>query len=146
MNPNKGMTDAQEETVGLYAALTARALNEEQSKFELLTTASAWLVAHKAKVAVKKVIKMYHRLIKELYKAYNKQILIDTTDSDFILLIRENLICLNFYKQEYAILKDMLWEYWTYVNYGHFCEQWLLARERSAEDMWDYRGDEPNGK
>ena len=30
-------------------------------------------------------------------------------------------------------------EYWTYIQAGHFIDQFILLRDREAWDMWDFR-------
>ena len=123
-----------------FSELVNKALEGKHSDFEFIKNISMLKTARLYRRGVKKVIKVFKALIKGLIKAYSKGILNETDRLDMILALKQFEVCLNYYKKEHAIAKDMLAEYREYVLHGHILKQLVFLSDRPEEECIDYRG------
>lgn len=122
----------------LFAELLTRALSEENSKFELINSEDMWLATRQMKNATKKIIKLFESLLQNSEEMYCTQILSGQQKLDVLLAYLQFGMCLDYYKKELDILKDMLKEYRVYVTSGHIIKT-ICGIPRAEEDMVDYR-------
>lgn len=82
--------------------------------------------------------KVFKKAATASFKTYTKAC--ETGDGDFELLAAYITLqdCLDFFKLERAILRDMLEEYYEYVLDGHIFD-FLAGNDRSEEDLYDRR-------
>ena len=123
-----------------FSELVNKALEGKHSDFEFIKNIYMLKTARLYRRGLKKVIKVFKALIKGLIKAYSKGILNETDKLDMIMAIKQFEVCLNYYKKEHAIAKDMLTEYREYVLHGHILKQLVFLSDRPEEECIDYRG------
>jgi hypothetical protein len=96
-------------------------------------------------VGVAAIIRIFDNLCDSTYKTYLTQIQTGSQDLQTILALKQFKQCLVFYKREYEIAAEMVEEYWEYIWNWHIIDT-LIGNYRAEEDLWDHRGNNPNGK
>ncbi len=123
-----------------FEELVKRALEGKQSDFEFIRNTDTVRVARLYKRGVKKVAKMFKGISSDLVKQYTKNIASPkVNDLETLLAANQFAACYKYYMKEYAIAKDMLKEYRTYVLSGHILDQFLFNAYRPDNECVDYR-------
>lgn len=135
-------TEEQEE---LFKVLTEKALAKDHNGFEYIKNTTEFGIIKKTVSGLLKIITLYERIIKNLYKTYCAQVIQGTQDFNMLYALRQYQECKAFYESELAIAKDMLEEYDAYLGKGHFLDQFLFGHTREVWHLWDHRGVGPNG-
>jgi hypothetical protein len=134
--PSDDSPEAREE---LFKALVEKALSEEHNAWEFIKNPIEWSVIHKTKTGLYKIIELFKRVSKNLYKAYCKQVKLNNQDFGMLSALKQYEHCCSFYEQELATVLDMLAEYRAYLCQGHFIEQFIYQRNRESWHLWDHR-------
>jgi hypothetical protein len=133
---NEVATDEKEE---LFKSLVATALSGKHTDFELLKNITEWQVIRESKRGLRKVIELFENLAAAVYDEYCELVLKGKQDFNMIYAVTQYRYCAEFYKEELNTTISMTDEYWTYIQAGHFIDQFILLRDREAWDMWDFR-------
>jgi len=86
----------------------------------------------------KLMLKLFTDIYKNASKSYINQIILDKQDLQLLLTIKQFKQCLDYYKKELSIVRDIRDEYKAYVFSGHICDT-ILSIPRAEEDMIDFR-------
>jgi hypothetical protein len=121
-----------------FNGLVAKALTDENSKFEFIRNLDMLRVTRFYKSSVKKVVKIFKDLVNGLTRDYAKQIYNDKQALEVIMSIKQFEACRDYYQKEYAVAKDMISEYKTYVFSGHILNT-VLGGNRPDFECVDYR-------
>ena len=122
----------------IFMNLIEKALAGEHSPFEFIRSYDMLKVARLYRAGVKKVAKMFKSLEKELLQAYQYSIESDNQSLEIVMSIKQFGKCAQYYKEECAIVKDMIKEFKTYVMSGHIL-QTMLGGVRPENECVDYR-------
>ena len=129
----------------IFTDLVNRALTGKQSDFEFIRS---WLHRKAVKAyqkAVETVVQIFIELYDSTYKLYTQQVAAGTQDIQTLLALKQFKQCLDFYQQEHQITEDMLAEYSEYIWNWHIIDM-LMGNLRAEKDLWDHRGNKPDGK
>ena len=131
----------------LFMELMTRALEKkEHTPFEYIKNLNVLFAAFALRRGLSKIVELFDRISKATYEEYCKQIRTNNqADFDVLRASAQYRMCWRFYVEELRIVKEMLSEYWAYINEGHFIEQVILGRDREYYDMWDHRKADKNG-
>jgi len=121
-----------------FEELVKKALEGKQSNFEFIRSYGMLSVARLYRKGTKRVAKVFKNLCKEILDNYSKLIITDEQKIDMLLAYKQFESCRDYYLKEYAIAKDMISEYRTYVFSGHILEM-LSGGYRSDYECVDYR-------
>ena len=121
-----------------FEELVKKALTGKQSDFEFIRNYGMLSVARLYRRGVKRVAKVFSNLCKDIITEYSESILTDTQKVDLLLAYKQFEECRDYYLKEYAIAKDMISEYGTYVRSGHLL-QMLFGGVRPDYECVDYR-------
>lgn len=131
---NKPKNDAE-----MFALLMANAFEGVHMKFEFLRCWEHCKVARIYLNGLRHVIKFFksaQKVNKAIIAENEKQGKIDLE----AMLMSESLkLCIDYYKKELRIAKDMLSEYREYICSGHIIDTFILPRWRPDEECVDYR-------
>lgn len=123
----------------LYKSLIETALEGEQSKFEFIKSYAMLKAVRLYKRGLKKVQKIFKRLEEATIENYSMLVSSGEFNTiEVIALIKQFTTCVEFYKKEYAVAKDMLSEYRAYMYGGHFLAT-MLGEQRPDFECVDYR-------
>ena len=128
-----------------FTDLVERAVKGKQSDFEFIRSWQERTAVKTYQIGVAAIIRIFNNLCDSTYKTYLKQIQTGSQDLQTILALKQFKQCLAFYKMEYKITADMIKEYSEYIWNGHIIDT-LLGNYRAEKDLWDHRGNNPNGK
>ena len=133
---NSATADEREE---LFKSLVTSALSGKHTNFELIKNITEWQVIRESKRGLKKVIELFENLAVEVYNEYCKTVRQGKQDFTMIYAVAQYQYCAEFYKDELKTTVSMTDEYWTYIQAGHFIDQFILLKDREAWDLWDFR-------
>lgn len=129
------MTDTEEFT----KILIDRALKNEHTKFNYLRSLPELFAARQCKKALNDVIKSFNNTAKKVYLDYLDGIKNNTDRIDLLVSYKQINKCIDFYKKEAEITKDIIKEYKCYLKYGHLFKSVFLNYYRPNEDLMDWR-------
>ena len=132
-------TEARDYTEQLMKELCTTALAGKHNSFEYIKSVREWYVAHKAKTGLRKIVEIFDEACHKSFNAYCKAV--EKGEADFSLLYQftQFRACRDFYEQELQTIKDMLNEYWTYVDSGNWLNQFLFFKTREFWELHDFR-------
>lgn len=136
-------TDKQAED--FFTDLVDRALKGKQSDFEFIRSWQERRAVRTYRFGVEAIIKIFINLGDSTYKTYVEQIRTGSQDLETLLALKQFKQCLRFYTQERDIARDMLKEHAEYIWNWHIIDT-LIGNYRPEEDLWDHRGNKPDGK
>ena len=122
----------------LFKELVNKALENKHSKFEFIRNYDMWKAAKMYRSGVKRVYKMFKNIEADLIVRYGQVINAGKEDLELVMAIRQFAHCVQYYKEEHAIAKDMLSEFGCYMRSGHIL-QTLLGGLRPEYECVDYR-------
>lgn len=136
-----GFDDIDLETNGkkAFEALVERALSGKPSPFSFIRTRAQAKIAKWYKSGVKKIAKTFKRLYYGVLKGRDLDKADDPETLAAVSAAIQFKMCHDYYMNEYAIAKDMLSEYGSYVRNGHRIAQTIFGETRSEEECVDYR-------
>lgn len=141
------MTKAQkEERVDLLGLLLQKALSTPHTnKTEYIQNLEHLKAVKIYRKATKKVINWFKNIQKAAVKDYLAALALDEKFDEnkkytAILGIREIELGLNYYEEENNIVNDLLDEFKAYLWIGgHTIDTYILGRNRTQEDLHDFR-------
>lgn len=128
-----------------FTDLVARAMDGKQSDFEFIRSWQERTAVKTYQIGLAAIIRIFTNLCDSTYQVYLSQIKTGSQDLQTILALKQFKQCLVFYKREYEIAAEMVEEYWEYIWNWHIIDT-LIGNYRAEEDLWDHRGNNPNGK
>jgi uncharacterized protein YozE (UPF0346 family) len=128
-----------------FTDLVARAMAGKQSDFEFIRSWQERTTVKTYQIGLAAIIRIFTNLCDSTYRVYLSQIKTGSQDLKTLLALKQFKQCLVFYKREYEIVADMVEEYWEYIWNWHIIDT-LIGNYRAEEDLWDHRGNNPNGK
>lgn len=128
-----------------FTDLVARAMAGKQSDFEFIRSWQERTTVKTYQIGLAAIIRIFTNLCDSTYRVYLSQIKTGSQDLKTLLALKQFKQCLVFYKREYEIAAAMVEEYWEYIWNWHIIDT-LIGNYRAEEDLWDHRGNNPNGK
>ena len=128
-----------------FTNLVEWARKGKQSDFKFIRSWQERTIVKAYRFEIAAIIRFFKNLCEATYKAYLSQIAAGTQDLQTILALKQFKQCLAFYEREFEITRDMIKEYWEYIWNWHIIDT-LVGNYRAEEDLWDHRGNNPNGK
>lgn len=129
--------DSQE---AMLQALITKALEQkEHSNFEFIKNYLEFRAVKICQASLKKVVKMFGRVVITLQKEYCASIMAGINDFNLLFAYKQYSEVKHYYEQELVIANDMLDEYDNYTWSGHLVDQYLLLKTRPDADLVDTR-------
>lgn len=129
----------------LFNSLVEAAIKNKTTPFEYIKNIDELAVAKECKRSINKVITMFTKMQKAMYKTYCKKVKKGEFDFNLLVAHKKYEFCQNFYKKEIAILEDMMDEYQAYLNSGHYIDQYVKLETRRGVELYDHRNPNNNG-
>jgi hypothetical protein len=136
---------AQKTEEKFFTDLVERAIKGKQSDFEFIRSWQERIAVKTYRFGIAAIVRIFSNLCSQTYKTYISQVALGTQDLQTILALKQFKQCLEFYKREYKIARDMLDEHSEYIWNWHIIDT-LIGNYREEKDLWDHRGNNPNGK
>ena len=118
-----------------FKDLVDKAIEGIHSPFEFIRSYQMLKVAKMYKRGVKNVIKIFKGLVGELLTKYVED---EDKNIEILMAMKQFNDCVKYYEKEYAIAKDMISEYRTYVFSGHIFNT-IIGIPRPDHECVDYR-------
>ena len=128
-----------------FIGLVEYAIKGKQSDFKFIRSWQERIAVKIYRFKIAAIIRLFKNLCDSTYKTYLSQIAAGMQDLQTLLALKQFKQCLVFYEREAEIARDMIKEYWEYIWNWHIIDT-LVGNYRAEEDLWDHRGNNPNGK
>lgn len=122
----------------IFTELVEQALEGKHTSFEFIKNFDQFLFAIGCWKDRKNLVKLFKQLEKEFIKEYVEQIKTSEQDFNLIASIKQVATVKEYYKEEAAILAEMIKEYKAYVLNGHIVST-IVGIDRREEDLYDFR-------
>ena len=119
----------------LLIELVERADAGDHVQFELIQSWEEYILTYRKLRALQTVIKVLKTGSEKLLKLYCKDVKAGQADLNALLISQALADTINFYKEEFKIVHDMLDEYELYLLSGNL----LNFGSRKEDTLWDHR-------
>jgi len=119
--------------------LIDRVEQNDRTVFRLLKSVREFQITRDIRTAVRYVIIGFKNTATKVMDSYIDMMKQDEDNLELLVSYRKIQDCIEFYKQEYDTLTDMMKEYRCYTRCGHLLANLVFQEERPEQDMVDYR-------
>lgn len=130
------------DSAGLTEALIQAAIENKHQNFEFIKDVNGLAVAKALRDALDKVVGAFKEATAMTYHLYLENLKSSTVNikgMEYLIQYKTFKQCVEFYKQEYKTVIDMIREYHAYLMYGWHLIDHLLGKEREEDDLYDFR-------
>jgi hypothetical protein len=130
------------DSASLTEALIQAAIENKHQNFEFIKDVNGLAVAKALRDALDKVVVAFKEATTMAYNLYLgnlKSSIINIKGMEYLIQYKTFKQCVEFYKQEYKTIVDMIREYHAYLMYGWHLIDHLLGKEREEDDLYDFR-------
>lgn len=130
------------DSAGLTEALIQAAIENKHQNFEFIRDINSLAVAKALRDALDKVVVAFKEATTMAYNLYLENLKSSTVNikgMEYLIQYKTFKQCVEFYKQEYKTIVNMIREYHAYLMYGWHLIDHLLGKEREDNDLYDFR-------
>lgn len=137
MHEYSQMTDEE-----LATHLSQQAHTNKKIKYAFIRDFQERSLAKRYLKALDEIIRGFEKSKELCYNTYVKMVENDLNSDEsltYLLSIKHYEVCLAFYIDDYNTVVDLLSEFTSYLNSGHFFEILLMGMTRHEDEMYDHR-------
>lgn len=126
----------------LTEALIQTAIENKHQNFEFIKDTNGLAAAKALRDALDKVVIAFKEATTMTYHLYLENLKSSTVNikgMEYLIQYKTFKQCVEFYKQEYKTIVDMISEYHAYLMYGWHLVDHSLGKEREEDNLYDFR-------